>query len=444
MKLLNPAMRLGKPGGRMNPHLCQTARDHQPRQPRGGCQMALIEPKAATFLLGKHARNPKAHPIAFERIVGICQRCDQLDRFLLLGVPDPQQQDWAILLGGHAHIHHGDRRAACARQIADGEDPVGRSDQDVGGGTADIRPVTRPYGGRQRGAVKLAIAEQRDGRSGRDQLLKAANERAMQLLGQMALLALDHRPQHGNGMPTIDQAGHQDHTAASGGRAIEQDGQGPVRQSGQQRARKRQPDGVGGAVRMFDEAPKARDQPFVRATADRGVAGEFIELDMLRPHHATDQQGQGVEVLFGMAIGAGMPHLRQRTFAGTLGLEGAVHGTLLSSDVVIMTEGYHAHWLPIVAPRCPSTRLAHIFCTVAKFTLYFRLNDTTGQCTVRYIGAVGCFVDLLPVCGIELYPCFVRCTKTRRARQITNPYGYRSSEAEAWRLRTWDYRYTSW
>ena len=66
-----------------------------------------------------------------------------------------------------------------------------------------------------------------------------------------------------------------------------------------------------------------------------------------------------------MAIGAGMQHLRQRTFDGTIGLEANRHGKLLSSDVVIMTEGYHADWLPIVAPICATTRLAHIFCTVA-------------------------------------------------------------------------------
>ena len=86
---------------------------------------------------------------------------------------------------------------------------------------------------------------------------------------------------------------------------------------------------------MFDAAPKARDQTFILTTAHRGVAGEFVELDMLRPHDATDQQGQGVEVLFVMAAGAGMQRLRQRAFDGTIGLEGNVHGKLLSSDVVI-------------------------------------------------------------------------------------------------------------
>ena len=139
--------------------------------------------------------------------------------------------------------------------------------------------IARPYGGLQHGAVKLAISQQRHGRIGRDQRLQAATERAMLLLGRMALLALDHRPQHWNGTPTIDHAGHQDHTAASGGRAIAQDGQGQLRQSGQKRASKRQPARGGGDVLMLDEAPVARDQTFVLATADGGVAGEFIELD---------------------------------------------------------------------------------------------------------------------------------------------------------------------
>jgi hypothetical protein len=82
---------------------------------------------------------------------------------------------------------------------------------------------------------------------------------------------------------TSPHAGHQDHTAASGRRTIQQDGQGQLRQSGQQRANKRQPQRVGADVLMFDEAPVARDQALVLTTADWGVAGEFVKLDMLRP-----------------------------------------------------------------------------------------------------------------------------------------------------------------
>ena len=134
----------------------------------------------------------------------------------------------------------------------------------------------------------------------------------------------------------IDHTGHQDHTAAPGGRAIQQDGQAAVcaspassgRANGSQTASARD-------VLVLDPAPKARDQTFVLAPADRGVAGEFIELDMLRADDATNQQGQGVEVLFGMAAGARVQHLRQRAFDGTIGLEVDVHGNLLSSDVVI-------------------------------------------------------------------------------------------------------------
>src|SRR5215207_8078641 len=70
-----------------------------------------------------------------------------------------------------------------------------------------------------------------------------------------------------------------------------------------------------------------------------------------------------------MAALTRMQHLRQRAFDGTIGLEVDVHGKLLSSDVMIMTQGYHhARWLPIVAPICLNTRLAHIFCTVANFS----------------------------------------------------------------------------
>ena len=44
-----------------------------------------------------------------------------------------------------------------------------------------------------------------------------------------------------------------------------------------------------------------------------------------------------------MAVGAGVQRLRQRAFDGTIGLEVDVQGTLLWSDGVIETEGYHLH-----------------------------------------------------------------------------------------------------
>src|SRR5262249_20072999 len=176
-------------------------------------------------------------------------------------------------------------------------------------------------GSLQLGSIKLAIAKQCDGRIEWDQLLQTANERAMELLGQVALFAFDDRPQQWNGPPRIDHAGHQDDTAASGGRAIEQDGQGQLRQSLEQRTSKRQPEGVGSDVLVLDEASKARDQTFVLATTDRGMAGEFVELKVLGADDATNQQGQRVEVLLGMAGCTSVQCLRQRAFDGTIGLE---------------------------------------------------------------------------------------------------------------------------
>lgn len=150
-------------------------------------------------------------------------------------------------------------------------------------------PVARPDAGLQLDTVKLAIAKHTHARIGWDQLLETVNEHNMHMLTQMALFACDDAPQQRNGPPTIDDAGHQDHTAAPSGRAIEQDGQGPLRQCAEQRARKRQPQGVGSDIFVLDEAPVARDQPFVLPTTDRGMAGQFVELDVLGCDDATNQ-----------------------------------------------------------------------------------------------------------------------------------------------------------
>src|SRR5262249_59044695 len=104
------------------------------------------------------------------------------------------------------------------------------------------------------------------------------------------------------------------------GRGIEQDGQGQLRQSLEQRTSKRQPEGVGSDVLVLDEASKARDQTFVLATTDRGMAGEFVELKVLGADDATNQQGQRVEVLLGRAGCTILQWQCPRGFEGTLGL----------------------------------------------------------------------------------------------------------------------------
>src|SRR5215207_6723149 len=145
---------------------------------------------------------------------------------------------------------------------------------------------------------------------------------------------------HSKGMAaaTIDHTGHQHHTAASGSRAIQQDGQARLGQCLEQRASERQPQRLGGTVLMLNKAPVARDQTFVLAPTGGGRAGQFVELNVLGTDDATNQQGQRVEVLFGMAVGAGVQRLRQRAFDGTIGLEVDVHGMLLSSGLVTLTS----------------------------------------------------------------------------------------------------------
>src|SRR5829696_4632811 len=101
------------------------------------------------------------------------------------------------------------------------------------------------------------------------------------MLWQMTLLAFDRCPKQRNSTSVIDHRSHQNDTAASSGRTIEQNGQRRFGQRGQYRASDWQPERFKRDILVLDLAAKACNQTFVLASANGRMAGEFVELDVL-------------------------------------------------------------------------------------------------------------------------------------------------------------------
>ena len=306
-------------------------------------EMAFVNVKAATFVIGKHAFNPEPQPIPLCGFIRIGQGRYQIHGLVLIRVPDAEQQHRAIPFGRHLDVHDSDCRAALEQQITNREDPIMGVNRTVGSGATDLRPSCGADGGLQLRAVKLASAEQQHLGGVGDDRLESRDQIAMLILRQVPLFALDHRPEQRDRASVIDDARHQDHAAASGSRAIQDDRHGRLRQTGQNGLRKRQPNGLRRGGFVFDPAAKAGDQAFILATMQRRVIGNLRELDVLRANNAADQPGQCIQVLFLMAPRTGMQRLRQCPFDGTIVLESHVHVILLSACLVIIATEYHAH-----------------------------------------------------------------------------------------------------
>lgn len=88
---------------------------------------------------------------------------------------------------------------------------------------------------------------------------------------------------------------------------------------------------------MLDPASKATNHTFVLTAAQRHMLGDLRKLDMLSADNPTNQVGQCVQVLLGMAGAACVQGLRQGPFDGTIRLEVDEHQFLGLSGLVAMT-----------------------------------------------------------------------------------------------------------
>src|SRR6266545_5789265 len=93
--------------------------------------------------------------VQLARLIQIRHIRDQIERFFVRRLPDRQDADRAVLLGGHPGRAHRDHFALHRPQIGHMEADAAGADQNIGCGTADIVPPAAAPIGLQRRASKL-------------------------------------------------------------------------------------------------------------------------------------------------------------------------------------------------------------------------------------------------------------------------------------------------
>src|SRR5262245_20492523 len=143
-----------------NPHIGQARRDQQSRHSLGIAEMTFLDVKPATFLVREEGFDMWAFLVQLYSLVQIAHSRDQIERLLILFLPERQDAERAILQGGHPSWSNRQQFAATWPQIAYVEaNPTGR-DQNVRGAATDIAPVQFAQIGLQLDTVELAIAQE--------------------------------------------------------------------------------------------------------------------------------------------------------------------------------------------------------------------------------------------------------------------------------------------
>src|SRR5690242_8619451 len=113
------------------PEIGETRRDQQARQSLRVAEMAFMDVEPAAFLVGKEGLNMRALFVELHGGIQIIEIGDQVERLLVLLLPDRQQCDWAILVGSHPSRSNGQELTRRWPQIADVEAHPTSRDQNV-------------------------------------------------------------------------------------------------------------------------------------------------------------------------------------------------------------------------------------------------------------------------------------------------------------------------
>src|SRR5450759_178154 len=223
-----------------HPDVGQAGGDQQPGQALRSADVALVQMKAATFLVGKEGFNTHALAIPAAGFFDQVQVGDQVNGLSLLLVPPEDDEHRAIALPREQHIF--ERQATARPDVNLVQSLPGTLLIDLGalGGATHIVPVRLGQKSLQLNTVELAVAQQNQRNVRRQQVLELAQQVHMRLGWKMTFAPLDHDPQQRNGPFVVDQADHQRQAVTSDFTAIDSDGQGAVSQTGQQLLDKRQ------------------------------------------------------------------------------------------------------------------------------------------------------------------------------------------------------------
>src|SRR5690349_17245295 len=104
--------------------------------------MTFLNMEPATFLVRKKGLDMPAFFVLCDRRIQIAHIRDQIDRLLILLLPERQNTDRAVLLSSHPCRAHREEFPSRRSQIANVEPHSAGADQNSGGSSANILPAT--------------------------------------------------------------------------------------------------------------------------------------------------------------------------------------------------------------------------------------------------------------------------------------------------------------
>ncbi len=155
--------------------------------------------------------------------------------------------------------------------------------------------------------------------------MKLTEHLTMGLLWKVAFLALDDNPGKRQSATVIDDTDHQGTTASTDDAAIHDQGQGLLREIGEQGLGDRQKPTINGRGVVLEEAAAARDDTFLVSSVAGSVIGDGGEMSTLRATQAADQGNQGVEMVFLMTSRVRVKELHEALLYGTIAAVRVTH-----------------------------------------------------------------------------------------------------------------------
>src|SRR2546426_11391649 len=216
--------------------------------------------------------DPKTFGIQATRLVCRGHIRHQIQRVFIPFRPATEEHHRPIRCFRHAHIAQLDEGPwldTGSHGLTTEAVPV-PPDGDVASRPDDVGPAILLHGVLERGAIELAIAQQHHLRPRRDQRMDLLDQCAMEVFGDMPLLALAHQPRERQGSTLIDHMDHQRHAAAPDPAAIDHQDQPLQGEMSQQDC------GIGDKIHLLGDPGivhppgKAFD-----ATLRLGVVGDF-------------------------------------------------------------------------------------------------------------------------------------------------------------------------
>ncbi len=325
---LQPAVAHGADAEIDDPEIGQAGGDQQAREPCGIAEMALVELEAATFLVGEKGLNMRAFAVQLQGLIQVSHIRHEIDRCGIGRLPDGQEADRPIGRAGHPRWRHGEGFAVRRFQITDVALKPIRRKTDLRRCPADIPPAQLAQRRLQLGAIKLAITEEDDRGRGRHDRLKLGDQGTMRRLGKVALLAMNHNPDQGQGTALVDDTDHAGKTAVPYHAAVQHELDRLVGQVVQQGFGNGQKPAIQGLGVMFQPAAETGDQAFLRRRITGRMISDRGQVCPLAADQPADHGNQGVQMTFLVPRWAWLIPVHDGAFAGMIAAIRVAHRLL--------------------------------------------------------------------------------------------------------------------